>query len=146
MKKVLITGGAGYLGSVLSEVLLNKGYKVTVIDNLSYKQTSVAPFVYNNNFKFVLGDVRDISILKPLVDTHDVIIPLAKILVLVPTKVQQPPKMEAYETGISNLEEETPSCLDRAKITGSKTTTTGVLFTKAEISATRPSKISMNLL
>ena len=78
--------------------------------------------------------------------SEDVIIPLAKILVLVPTKVQQPPKMEAYETGISNLEEETPNCLDRAKITGSKTTTTGVLFTKAEISATMPSKISMNLL
>jgi nucleoside-diphosphate-sugar epimerase len=80
MKKVLITGGAGYLGSVLAEVLLSKGYKVTALDNLSYKQTSVAPFVYNNNFKFVLGDVRDVSILKPLVDTHDVIIPLAAIV------------------------------------------------------------------
>jgi nucleoside-diphosphate-sugar epimerase len=74
MKKVLITGGAGYLGSVLTEVLLNKGYKVTVLDNLIYKQTSIAPFSYNDNFKFVLGDVRDNSILKPLVDDHDIII------------------------------------------------------------------------
>lgn len=80
MKKVLITGGAGYLGSVLTEVLLNKGYQVTAIDNLIYKQTSVAPFTYNKNFKFVLGDVRDESVLKPLVENHDVIIPLAAIV------------------------------------------------------------------
>ena len=63
MKKVLITGGAGYLGSVLAEVLLNKGYKVTVLDNLSYKQTSVAPFTHNLNFDFVLGDVTNDSLL-----------------------------------------------------------------------------------
>ena len=68
MKKVLITGGAGYLGSVLTEVLLNKGYQVTVLDNLIYKQTSVAPFSYNKNFKFIL------------VESHDVIIPLAAIV------------------------------------------------------------------
>lgn len=80
MKKVLITGGAGYLGSVLTEVLLNKGYQVTAIDNLIYKQTSVAPFTYNKNFKFVLGDVRDESVLKPLVESHDIIIPLAAIV------------------------------------------------------------------
>jgi nucleoside-diphosphate-sugar epimerase len=80
MKKVLITGGAGYLGSVLTEVLLNKGYQVTVIDNLIYKQTSVVPFSYHKNFKFILGDIREISILKPLVESHDVIIPLAAIV------------------------------------------------------------------
>lgn len=80
MKKVLITGGAGYLGSVLTEVLLNKGYQVTVLDNLIYKQVSVAPFTYNKNFKFVLGDVRDESTLKPLVESHDIIIPLAAIV------------------------------------------------------------------
>jgi nucleoside-diphosphate-sugar epimerase len=80
MKKVLITGGAGYLGSVLTEVLLNKGYQVTVLDNLIYKQTSVAPFSYHKNFNFILGDVTDNSILKPLVETHDVIIPLAAIV------------------------------------------------------------------
>jgi len=80
MKKVLITGGAGYLGSVLTEVLLNKGYQVTVLDNLIYKQTSVAPFSYNKNFKFVLGDVTIESTLKPLVESHDIIIPLAAIV------------------------------------------------------------------
>jgi nucleoside-diphosphate-sugar epimerase len=80
MTTVLITGGAGYLGSVLTEVLLNKGYQVTVIDNITYKQTSVAPFTYNKNFKFILGDVRDEILLKQLVQGHDIIIPLAAIV------------------------------------------------------------------
>ena len=80
MKKVLITGGAGYLGSVLTEVLLNKGYEVTVLDNLLYKQTSLAPFSYNEKFNFILGDVRDEKALKSYVESHDVIIPLAAIV------------------------------------------------------------------
>jgi nucleoside-diphosphate-sugar epimerase len=88
MKKVLITGGAGYLGSVLTEVLLNKGYQVTVIDNLIYKQTSVAPFVYHPNFDFVLGDVTNESLLKSLVEKHDVIIPLAAIVGMPACKAQ----------------------------------------------------------
>jgi nucleoside-diphosphate-sugar epimerase len=88
MTSVLITGGAGYLGSVLTEVLINKGYRVTVIDNLIYKQTSVAPFTYHPNFSFVLGDVTDELILKPLVESHDVIIPLAAIVGMPACKAQ----------------------------------------------------------
>ena len=53
MKKVLITGGAGYLGSTLTEVLLSKGYAVTVLDSLVYKQLSLTSFCHNKNFKFV---------------------------------------------------------------------------------------------
>jgi len=86
--KVLITGGAGYLGSVLTEVLLNKGYQVTVIDSLLYKQTSVAPFTYNKNFNFILGDVTDELLLKSLVENHDVIIPLAAIVGMPACKAQ----------------------------------------------------------
>jgi len=80
MKKVLITGGAGYLGSVLTEVLLGKDYQVTILDNLIYKQTSVAPFAHHPNFDFVFGDVTNESLLKSLVEKHDVIIPLAAIV------------------------------------------------------------------
>jgi nucleoside-diphosphate-sugar epimerase len=86
--KILITGGAGYLGSVLTEVLLNKGYYVTVLDNLVYKQTSVAPFAYHPNFDFVLGDVTNESTLKSLVESHDVIIPLAAIVGMPACKAQ----------------------------------------------------------
>ena len=64
MKKVLVTGGAGYLGSVLTEILLNKQYQVTILDNLLYKQTSVAPLSHNPNLNFILGDVKNDGILK----------------------------------------------------------------------------------
>ena len=80
MEKVLITGGAGYLGSVLTEVLLSKNYAVTVLDNLIYKQLSLTTFCHNKNFKFVYGDVRDSQLLSDLVETHDIIIPLAAIV------------------------------------------------------------------
>jgi nucleoside-diphosphate-sugar epimerase len=88
MKKVLITGGAGYLGSVLTEVLLGKGYFVTVVDNLTYKQTSVAPFSYHSNFDFILGDVTNESFLRALVEKHDIIIPLAAIVGMPACKAQ----------------------------------------------------------
>jgi nucleoside-diphosphate-sugar epimerase len=88
MTSVLITGGAGYLGSVLTEVLLNKGYRVTVLDNLIYKQSSVAPFAYHPNFDFILGDVTNELTLKPLVESHDVIIPLAAIVGMPACKAQ----------------------------------------------------------
>lgn len=88
MKKILITGGAGYLGSVLTEILLNKNYIVTIIDNLIYKQNSVTPFSYNPNFNFILGDVTDDNLLKSLVESHDVVIPLAAIVGMPACKAQ----------------------------------------------------------
>ena len=80
MEKVLITGGAGYLGSTLTEVLLSKGYKVTVLDSLVYKQLSLTSFCHNNNFNLVVGDVRESNLLSELVKNHDIIIPLAAIV------------------------------------------------------------------
>jgi nucleoside-diphosphate-sugar epimerase len=78
--KVLITGGAGYLGSTLSEHLLNSDYEVTVLDNLMYDQLSLLHLFKRGGFKFELGDVRDKSLLQNLVKQHDVIIPLAAIV------------------------------------------------------------------
>jgi nucleoside-diphosphate-sugar epimerase len=80
MQKVLITGGAGYLGSTLTEVLLSKGFAVTVLDNLTYKQLSLTSFCHNKNFNLVVGDVRDATLLSNLVESHDIIIPLAAIV------------------------------------------------------------------
>jgi nucleoside-diphosphate-sugar epimerase len=78
--KVLITGGAGYLGSTLAEYLLINGYEVTVLDNLMYKQLSVLHLFKRDKFKFIKGDVRNTSKLQRLVSEHDVIIPLAAIV------------------------------------------------------------------
>jgi len=80
MEKVLITGGAGYLGSTLTELLLNKGFYVTVLDNLMFKQNSLLHLFKYDNFNFILGDVRDKILLQDLVRSHDVIIPLAAIV------------------------------------------------------------------
>ena len=77
MKNVLITGGAGYIGSVLVPYLLELGYKVTVLDNLRYGQSSLFGFCYHPNFSFINGDVRNENTVRFALDGVDVVIPLA---------------------------------------------------------------------
>jgi nucleoside-diphosphate-sugar epimerase len=103
MEKVLITGGAGYLGSTLSEHLLNKGYSVTVLDNLMYKQMSLLHLFKRENFKFIFGDVRDKKTLQELVYTHDVIIPLAAIVGMPACKLNPELATEVNYTQIANI-------------------------------------------
>jgi nucleoside-diphosphate-sugar epimerase len=78
--KILITGGAGYLGSVLTGTLLNKGYSVTVLDKLLFNQTSLLQYTSNPKFKFIYGDVRNVTELEKLCKEADAIIPLAAIV------------------------------------------------------------------
>lgn len=78
--KILITGGAGYLGSVIVERLLNVGYEVTVLDKLLFNQTSLLQYTSYPKFKFIYGDVRNEQLLEKLCNEHDVIIPLAAIV------------------------------------------------------------------
>jgi len=80
MVKVLITGGAGYLGSTATDVLLKNRYKVTVLDNLMYKQTSLLHLCFDKNFNFIEQDVTDFDLLKETIKDYDVIIPLAAIV------------------------------------------------------------------
>jgi nucleoside-diphosphate-sugar epimerase len=79
-QKVLVTGGAGYVGSVLCEQLLDAGYEVAVIDNLTYKQNSLFHLCVNVHFDFVRGDVRDESLMRRLIKEADVLIPLAAVV------------------------------------------------------------------
>ena len=74
---ILITGGAGYIGSILVPNLLNLGYKVTVIDNFLFNQQSLLDCISNENLNIVRGDVRDKKLLSELVYKNDCIIPLA---------------------------------------------------------------------
>ena len=80
MSNILVTGGAGYIGSTLVPDLLSKKHKVTVIDNFMYDQTSLATSIRDRNFEIVFGDVRDESLMKKLVSKADIIIPLAAIV------------------------------------------------------------------
>jgi len=78
--KILITGGAGYLGAVLCEHLLVAGYDVMVIDKLIYNQHSLFHLCVHRSFEFVFGDVRDEALMRAWVNKADVIIPLAAIV------------------------------------------------------------------
>jgi nucleoside-diphosphate-sugar epimerase len=78
--KILITGGAGYIGSMLSTKLLNLGYKVTVIDLLKFDKNSLLHLASNKNFNFIYGDTRNKKLLNKELKKHDVIIPLAALV------------------------------------------------------------------
>lgn len=78
--KILITGGAGYLGSVITGKMLSEGHEVIVLDKLIFNQVSLLSYTSNPNFKFIHGDVRNESLLERLCDESDVIIPLAAIV------------------------------------------------------------------
>jgi nucleoside-diphosphate-sugar epimerase len=78
--RVLVTGGAGYLGSVLCEHLLDAGFAVSVVDNLLYQQNSLFHLCGNPSFDFSRGDVRDEHLMQRLVSQSDVLIPLAALV------------------------------------------------------------------
>lgn len=80
MKKVLVTGGAGYIGSILVPTLLEKGYEVTVLDTLMFGQSTLLDLCINPKFSFINGDVRDVNLLKKIIPHFDVIIPLAALV------------------------------------------------------------------
>jgi nucleoside-diphosphate-sugar epimerase len=77
---ILVTGGAGYIGTLLTERFLNEGYQVTILDNFLYRQTLPPHLCRNRKFSVEKGDARDLTTLKPLLRSADVIIPLAAIV------------------------------------------------------------------
>ncbi len=79
-QKILVTGGAGYIGSVLVPLLLNSGYVVTVLDSLVYNQFSLLDCCTNPEFDFIKGDICDLELMKSTVAKFDIIIPLAAIV------------------------------------------------------------------
>ena len=80
MSKILVTGGAGYIGSILVQVLLKKGHTVTVLDSLLFDQTSLLDCCIDPNFEFIQGDICDYALVNGLLSKADIIIPLAAIV------------------------------------------------------------------
>jgi nucleoside-diphosphate-sugar epimerase len=80
MNNILVTGGAGYIGSILTENLLELGFNVTVLDNFMYKQASLNHLCHNPRFNVVNGDIRNEKTIAPLMKKADVIIPLAALV------------------------------------------------------------------
>lgn len=75
--KILVTGAAGYLGSIIVPTLLGKGYSVTALDNFMYNQTSLLDCCIDKNLNIVRGDARDEVLIKSLLADVDAIFPLA---------------------------------------------------------------------
>jgi len=80
MSNILVTGGAGYLGSVLVPELLRCGHSVTVLDNFMYGQSPLLDCCAHEGFEAVRGDAREVDFLRPLVSKADYIIPLAALV------------------------------------------------------------------
>jgi nucleoside-diphosphate-sugar epimerase len=74
---ILVTGGAGYIGSILVPMLLKEGHKVTVVDNFMYQQTPLLDVCIDDKFRIIRGDTRDNKLMTNLVKEADVILPLA---------------------------------------------------------------------
>ncbi len=80
MKTILITGGAGYIGSMLATKFISLGFKVTVIDLLKYEKNSLSHLFFHKNFSLIVADVNKENVIKNLIKKFDIIIPLAALV------------------------------------------------------------------
>ena len=99
-KKVLITGGAGYIGSKLSTKLIKIGYHVTVIDILKFSSKSLNHLFSDKNFNFIKGDVRNKKLMRKLIKDNECIIPLAA---LVGAPLCEKNKKEAIDVNLNSI-------------------------------------------
>ncbi len=100
-ENVLITGGAGYIGSILTPMLLNAGYDVTVLDNFYFGQVSLLDNCANPDFHIINGDCRDEETMKRALEGKDIVIPLAA---LVGFPLCDKDKIAAHTTNLGAIE------------------------------------------
>ena len=78
--KILVTGGAGYLGSIIVPDLLSDGHKVTVLDNFMFGQNSLGHVCHYQDLEIIRGDVREVNIISEIIKDFDLVIPLAALV------------------------------------------------------------------
>ncbi len=105
VKKVFITGGAGYIGSTLTPMLLKAGYKVTVYDSLMYGGDGLMNNFSDPNFSFIKGDVMDKELLHESLKGHDVVIHLAAIVGYTACRKDERRSHEVNHQGTTNVVE-----------------------------------------
>ena len=101
--KILVTGGAGYIGSILVPKLLNLNYDVTVIDNFKYKVPSLAGFCTYSNLNIINGDVRNNELMTKVLHKYDLIIPLAALVGMPICKKEHNEATDVNENSIKYL-------------------------------------------
>lgn len=110
MSKILVTGGGGYLGSVLVPLLISEGYKVTVIDNFRHNVPSLSSICPAQNLTLINSDIRNFGLIQAEVKKADVIIPLAA-LVGAPLCTQNP--TETYDVNYHAIKSLVEICTDQ---------------------------------
>jgi len=100
---VLITGGAGYLGSVLAPTLLQEGFGVTVLDNFFFGQNSLMDCCGHDRFRVIRGDVRNERVLKEALASQDIIIPLAALVGAPLCNLDESSAVSTNQTAIESL-------------------------------------------
>tara|TARA_R110000824_G_scaffold335251_1_gene521819 strand:+ start:15309 stop:16235 length:927 start_codon:yes stop_codon:yes gene_type:complete len=103
MKKIFITGGAGYVGSALVPLLLEGGYEVTVYDNLMVHGDGIMHNFLKPNFKFIKGDILDVDLLHESMKGHDVVIHLAAIVGYTACRKDEKYSFEVNHEGSKNV-------------------------------------------
>src|SRR5690242_11309138 len=78
--RILVTGGGGYIGSILTPALLSQGHAVTVLDNFRYRQNSLLDCCSNERLEIIRGDCRDEATMRRAMRSADYILPLAAIV------------------------------------------------------------------
>jgi len=101
MKNILVTGAAGYIGTMLCTELISKGYSVTAVDKLKYDKNSLCHLFFNKNFKFIKEDVTKLNVMKKIIRGMDFIIPLAG---LVGAPLCEKKKKEAVKINVKAIE------------------------------------------
>ena len=100
MKNVLITGGAGYIGSKLATKLVNLNFNVTVVDILQFSKNSLNHLFCKKNFNFIKGNIKDKKLMRDLIKKNEFIIPLAA---LVGAPLCEKNKKEAIEINLNSI-------------------------------------------